>query len=98
MMGSKSRMQGKEVSEQETAVKSNAGIDVSKSCLDVHVVPGGATLRVTNTRHGIRKLKRWLMQFDLNLVVIDPTAKWHPQLRRSPPAARPPAPAAPPSP
>jgi transposase len=76
-------MQGKEVSEQETAVKSNAGIDVSKSWLDVHVVPAGATLRVTNTRDGIRKLKRWLMQFELGLVVIEATGKWHREVRRS---------------
>jgi len=83
MMGSKSRMQGKEASEQETKGKSSAGIDVSKSWLDVHVVPAGATLRVANTRDGIRKLKRWLMQFDLGLVVIEATGKWHRDVRRS---------------
>ena len=33
-------MQGKEASEQETKVKSNVGIDVSKCWLDVHVLPG----------------------------------------------------------
>jgi transposase len=76
-------MQGKEVSEQETAVKFNAGIDVSKSWLDVHVVPAGATLRVANTRDGIRKLKRWLTQFDLDLVVMEATGKWHRDVRRS---------------
>jgi len=82
MMGSKSRMQGKEASEQETG-KSNAGIDVSKSWLDVHVVPAGATLRVANTRDGIRKLKRWLTRFDLALLVIEATGKWHRDVRRS---------------
>src|SRR5689334_17946241 len=83
MMGSKSRMQGKEVSEQETEVKSNAGIDVSKSWLDVHILPAGTTLRVANRRDGIRKLKRWLMQFDLNLVAIEATGKWHREVCRS---------------
>ena len=76
-------MQGKEASEQETKGKSNAGIDVSKSWLDAHVLPAGATLRVVNTREGIRKLKRWLMQFDLALVVIEATGKWHREVRRS---------------
>jgi transposase len=76
-------MQGKEASEQETAVKSNAGIDISKSWLDVHVVPAGATLRVANTRDGIRKLKRWLSRFDLSLVVMEATGKWHREVRRS---------------
>ena len=75
-------MQGKEASEQETG-KSNAGIDVSKSWLDVHVVPAGATLRVANTRDGIRKLKRWLTRFDLALLVIEATGKWHRDVRRS---------------
>src|SRR5215218_2689047 len=83
MMGSKSRMQGKEASEQETKGKSNAGIDVSKSWLDAHVLPAGATLRVANTREGIRKLKRWLMPFDVALVVIEATGKWHRDVRRS---------------
>jgi len=76
-------MQGKETSEQETAVKSNAGIDISKNWLDVHVVPAGATLRVANTRDGIRKLKRWLRQFELGRVVIEATGKWHREVRRS---------------
>src|SRR5215204_2233870 len=83
MMGSKSRMQGKEASEQETKGKSNAGIDVSKSWLDAHVLPARATLRVANRREGIRKLKRWLMPFDPALVVIEATGKWHRDVRRS---------------
>ena len=33
-------MQGKEASEQETKAKSNAGTDVSKDWLDVHVLLG----------------------------------------------------------
>lgn len=76
-------MQGKEPSEQEPGVKSNAGIDVSKSWLDAHVLPSGQSLRVPNTRHGIRKLKRWLSLFDPALVVVEATGKWHRELRRS---------------
>jgi transposase len=76
-------MQGKDASEQDTAVKCNAGIDVSKSHFDVHVLPCGQSVRVFNTDDGIRKLKRWLMQFDLALVVVEATGKWHRRLQRS---------------
>lgn len=76
-------MQGKEASEQETKAKSNVGIDVSKCWLDAHVLPSGEPLRVPNTREGIRKLKRWLQNFELALVVVEATGKWHRALRRS---------------
>ena len=76
-------MQGKDASEQETTVKCNAGIDVSKNYLDVHVLPGGQSVRVVNTDCGIRKLKRWLARFDLALVVVEATGKWHRHLQRS---------------
>ena len=76
-------MQGKEASEQETKAKSNVGIDVSKDWLDVHVLPTGEWLRVPNIGDGIRRLKRWLARFDLALVVIEATGKWHRPLQRS---------------
>jgi transposase len=83
MKGSESRMQGKETSEQATSVKSNAGIDVSKAWLDVHVLPGGQTRRVANSKEGIRQLKRWLSRFDLALAVLEATGKWHRPAHRS---------------
>jgi transposase len=76
-------MQGKEASEQETKAQSSVGIDVSKDWLDVCVLPGGERLRVANTRAGIRQLKRWLARFDLHLVVMEATGKWHRPLWRS---------------
>lgn len=76
-------MQGKEASEQESKVKSTAGIDVSQEWLDVHVLPSGKTLRVANTTTGIRQLKRFLKRFDLTLVVVEATGKWHRLVRRS---------------
>lgn len=76
-------MQGKEASEQETKAKSNVGIDVSKDWLDIHVLPAGEALRVANTCEGIRRLKRWLTRFNLALVVVEATGKWHRPLRRS---------------
>lgn len=76
-------MQGKEASEQEAKAKSSVGIDVSKDRLDVCVWPSGDRLAIANTREGIRRLKRWLKAFDLNLVVVEATGKWHRQVWRS---------------
>lgn len=76
-------MQGKEPSERDTKAKSNVGIDVSKSWLDVCVLPSGEALRVSNTPEGIRRLKRWLQRFDLALVLMEATGKWHRHLHRS---------------
>jgi transposase len=76
-------MQGKEPSERDTKAKSNVGIDVSKSWLDVRVLPSGEALRVGNTLEGVRKLKRWLRRLDLALVVFEATGKWHRHLHRS---------------
>jgi transposase len=75
-------MQGKEVSEQETQ-KCTAGIDVSKNWLDAHVLPAAESLRVANTREGIRKLKRWLLEREVELVAVEATGKWHRTLCRS---------------
>src|SRR6202046_4395279 len=83
MIGSTSRMQGKEASEQETKAKSSVGIDVSKCWLDVHVAPGGEQRRFANDCTGIRQLKRWLLRHDIALVAIEATGKWHRQLHRS---------------
>jgi transposase len=76
-------MQGKEASEQETKIESSVGIDVSKCWLDVHVLPADDRLRVANSYDGIRRLKRWLLSYDIALVVIEATGKWHRHLHRS---------------
>lgn len=75
-------MQGKEASEQET-LKCTAGIDVSKSWLDAHVLPASQSLRVANTAGGIRQLKRWLLRHKATLVVVEATGKWHRLVHRS---------------
>lgn len=76
-------MQGKEASEQETKAKCNVGIDVSKDWLDICVLPGGERLHVGNDGSGIRLLKRWLSHFEVALIAIEATGKWHRQLHRS---------------
>jgi len=76
-------MQGKEASEQETKSKSSVGVDVSKCWLDAYIAPAGHRLRVANSGVGIRQLKRWLAAFDIALVVVEATGKWHRHVQRS---------------
>jgi transposase len=76
-------MQGQEALEQEIKVKSSVGIDVCKSWLDAHVLPARMSMRVPNTAAGIRTLKRRLAPFDVGLVAVEATGKWHRVLCRS---------------
>jgi transposase len=76
-------MQGKELPKQEATGKSSVGVDVGKSFLDIHVLPSGQSLRLPNTQEGIRRLKRFLKGFDLGLVVLEATGKWHRAAHRS---------------
>jgi transposase len=46
-------------------------------------LPSGERLSVDNSAVGIRKLKRWLMRFTLDLVVVEATGRWHRPLWRN---------------
>jgi transposase len=81
-------MQGKDVSEQETKSQSNVGIDVCKSWLDVHILPEEVAFRVANNSEGHRTLKRRLARYDVRLVAVEATGKWHRQIHRSLHASR----------
>ena len=83
MKGRKSRMQGKETPDRKTETDSTVGIDVSKSWLDAHVLPADKSLRVANTRDGIATLKRWLRRFQVTLIAVEATGKWHRALHRN---------------
>ena len=76
-------MQGKDVSEQETRGQSYVGIDVCKSWLDVHILPAEQAFRVPNTSPGHRTLKRRLERYDVGLIAIEATGKWHRPIHRS---------------
>lgn len=76
-------MQGKESSEQKSHGQSNVGIDVCEGWLDVHILPAGEAFRMANTSQGHRQLKRRLKRFDIGLIVIEATGKWHRQIHRS---------------
>jgi len=83
MMGSKSRMQGKESSEQETSDGSYVGIDVSQSWLDVHILPANVAFRVPNSSQGHHQLKRRLDGYRVRLIALEATGKWHRQVHRA---------------
>src|SRR5690606_22414247 len=82
MMGSKSRMQGKAMPEPN-ATPVYAGVDVCKQWLDVHVHPSGLTLRVSNDRVGLKRLKRVLAALPVARVVMEATGKHHRAAQRS---------------
>lgn len=79
MKGSKSRMQDLE----STGASSYIGIDVSKSRLDVHVVPSGDRFEVANSKQGLRQLVCRLKQIGPKLIVFEATGKHHRHLHRA---------------
>ena len=83
MMGSKSRMQGKDRSEQETKTQSTVGIDVCKLWLDIHILPSEEAFRVPNTKAGSKEIVRRLGRYGVQLIAIEATGKWHRDLHRN---------------
>jgi len=82
MMGSKSRMQGKELSERVPSEEVYIGIDVSKDGLDIHVHPLELDFRVDNDRRGLGVLVRRLAGWRVAMVVVEATGKWHRPVHR----------------
>ena len=76
-------MQGKVQFEARSAHPLYVGIDVCKDHLDVYLHPLAVHCRVTNDRHGIRRLKRLLADHQVSLVVMEATAKYHRPAHRS---------------
>jgi transposase len=56
---------------------------VSKDWLDAHVLPASLSLRVANKSEDIRRLKRWLLKHNVDLIAVEATGKWHRELCRS---------------
>jgi transposase len=77
MMGSKSRMQGKEPSQQSAKARVYIGIDVCKARLDVYIYPLDKRLVVANDAAGLKQLKKAVAKFDVALVVMEATGKFH---------------------
>jgi transposase len=69
-------MQGK-VKTEDAKPTVYAGIDVCKAHLDIYLLPLGLALRVANDACGRRQLLRLLLEHQVELVVMEPTSKYH---------------------
>jgi transposase len=77
MIGSKSRMQGKVMSEYSASNQGAVGIDVCKAWLDIHILPANTILRFPNTKKGHKQLLSALKPLGVRIVVIEATGKHH---------------------
>ena len=59
-----------------------AGIDISKSQLDVHLDPGGRSRCFDNDTRGRGRLLEWLLEQGVQRVVLEPTGRYHRRLHR----------------
>ncbi len=76
-------MQGKVLPEARSASPVYVGIDVCKDHLDIYLHPLSQSVRFTNCKNGIRRLKRQLAEHVVNLVVMEATGKHHRLAHRS---------------
>jgi transposase len=75
-------MQGK-VLPGQSATRVYVGIDVCKARLDVFLHPIGRRITVGNDASGLKQLKRCLRGYDVALIVMEATGKFHRQAHRS---------------
>ena len=70
-------MQGKITSERSASEPVYVGIDVCKDRLDIYQHPVGRSLRVANSRDGLKRLSRAFAGHAVALIVMEATAKYH---------------------
>ncbi|HZZ63272.1 MAG TPA: IS110 family transposase [Roseiarcus sp.] len=76
-------MQGKVSPERSAMTAIYVGIDVCKTRLDVYLHPLGRRLTFANDPEGIKRLKRSLTAFEVAVVVMEATGKFHRAAHRS---------------
>ena len=76
-------MQGKVSPERSAMTAIYVGIDVCKTRLDVYLHPLGRRLTFANDPEGIKQLKRSLTSFEVAVVVMEATGKFHRAAHRS---------------
>ena len=54
-----------------------AGVDVSKETLDIYLLPAGKSWKIQNDKASIRKLVKKFNKEGVDLVVMEPTGKYH---------------------
>jgi transposase len=77
------RIQGQKSPERSAETRVYVGIDVCKDWLDVDIHPIGRRFRVPNTPEGLKSLKRRIAAMPDALIVMEATAKYHRQPRRT---------------
>jgi transposase len=70
-------MQGKVESEHCANPHNDAGIDVCKAWLDVHILPADVVERFPNTKKGHSQLTALFKRHEVRRVVIEATGKYH---------------------
>jgi transposase len=70
-------MQGKVESEHCADTYNDAGVDVCKAWLDVHILPADVAERFPNTKKGQTQLMALLKRHEVRRVVIEATGKYH---------------------
>lgn len=70
-------MQGKVESEQRASINNDAGIDVCKEWLDVHILPADVAVRFPNTKMGHAEILSLLKRHAVRRVLIEATGKFH---------------------
>lgn len=70
-------MQGKVESELRAITHNDAGIDVCKAWLDVHILPADVAERYPNTKNGHAQVMTLLKRHEVRRVVIEATGKHH---------------------
>ncbi|MCJ8240617.1 hypothetical protein [Peteryoungia algae] len=51
------------------------GADISKDHIDLHSLPDGGTLKVTNDRKGFAAIVRWIGTKGVERIVYEPTGR-----------------------
>lgn len=74
-------MQGKVESEHCASTHHDAGIDVCKAWLDVHILPADVAERCPNTKKGHTQILSLLKRHGVRRVVIEATGKYHRSLQ-----------------
>ena len=70
-------MQGKVMSQDNASNTHDAGIDVCKDWLDVHILPADIAERFPNTKKGHQALIRFLKRHTIRRILMEATGKFH---------------------
>lgn len=76
-------MQGKGSPERSANTQVYVGIDVCKARFDIFIHPAGQRLTLSNDRLGLKRLKKSLAAYEVALIVMEATGKFHREAHRN---------------